>query len=113
MGKRRPHLRSLIRPGTVGILLWLVGTPAIAHAHGGMAAPDELGPPLFTSVALGFVCYWVVILWPSSKRKDDAPAAAGPPSGKGRGGRRRGASNPGENPQRLSRLKKVAGPDGA
>jgi hypothetical protein len=35
-----------------------------------MAGPDEIGPPLFTSAAIAFVCYWLVILWPSSKSKD-------------------------------------------
>jgi hypothetical protein len=110
---RKPPARSLIGPATIGILLWLMGTPAVALAHGGMAAPDELGPPLFTSLALGFVCYWLVILWPSSKRKDDAPTAAGPPSSMGRRAGRRGASKPGEGPPATSRLKKVAGREGA
>jgi len=58
-----------------GIFLALVATASVAHAHGGMAGPDELGPPLFTSAVLAFVCYWVVILWPTSKRmtSDDPP----------------------------------------
>jgi hypothetical protein len=58
-----------------GALIWILGAASIAHAHGGMAGPDEIGPPLLTSAALGFACYWLVILWPSSKRKDDAPPA--------------------------------------
>jgi hypothetical protein len=59
----------------LGIGLSLIGTASLVHAHGGMASPDELGPPLFTSAALAFVCYWVVVLWPSSKRNDsdDSP----------------------------------------
>ena len=71
---RQPlHLR-MIRQG-MGIVLGVVATVSIAHAHGGMAGPDDLGPPLFTSAALAFICYWVVILWPAAKRKasDDAP----------------------------------------
>jgi len=56
-------------------LLWLDATALVARAHGGMAGPDELGPPLFTSVALAFVCYWAVILWPSYKsRNPDTPS---------------------------------------
>ncbi len=42
----------------------------LAHAHGGLAGPNEVGPPIMTSIALAFVCYWVVILWPASKRGD-------------------------------------------
>lgn len=41
-----------------------------AHAHGGMASADDLGPPLFTSAALAFGCYWLVILWPKAKRNN-------------------------------------------
>jgi hypothetical protein len=55
---------------STAVLLFLNATAAPAHAHGGMAGPDELGPPLFTSAALGFVCYWVVVLWPKSKPKN-------------------------------------------
>jgi hypothetical protein len=45
----------------------LLVTPVLAHAHGAMSG-DELGPPLLTSGLLGFVSYWVVMLWPSSRR---------------------------------------------
>src|SRR5205823_177584 len=45
--------------------------PALAHAHGAMSG-DELGPPLLTAGLLGFVSYWVVMLWPSS-RKNQTP----------------------------------------
>lgn len=41
--------------------------PALAHAHGATSG-DELAPPLLTSGFLGFVSYWVVMLWPSSRR---------------------------------------------
>jgi len=71
---RQPLCRQVIRQG-LGIALSLVATVSIAHAHGGMAGPDDLGPPLFTSAALAFICYWIVILWPTSKRNgsDEAP----------------------------------------
>jgi len=49
---------------------YLMITPSLAHAHGGMAG-SELGPPLVTSGLLGFVCYWLVVLWPSAKKKGD------------------------------------------
>jgi len=64
----RPLRRLIMRQG-LGLGLGIVATASMAHAHGGMAGPDELGPPLLTSAALAFVCYWVVILWPASKRK--------------------------------------------
>jgi len=54
----------------IGVLVYLTASVSTAHAHGGMAGPDELGPPLFTSAALAFVCYWLVILWPSSRNKN-------------------------------------------
>jgi hypothetical protein len=49
----------------------LMMAPSLAHAHGGMSG-SELGPPLVTSGLLGFVCYWLVMLWPSSKKGDAA-----------------------------------------
>gem|GEM_PF-3032721 len=56
-------------------LACMVVLPALARAHGGME-PDEVGPPLGTAGLLGFVSYWVVILWPSSKRKTETPAGS-------------------------------------
>ena len=64
MRGHRHHLRSRIAPAAIGALIWILGAAGVAHAHGGMAGPDELGPPLLTSAALGFACYWLVILWP-------------------------------------------------
>ena len=56
------------------ILLAALATASSAHAHGGMAGPDDLGPPLATSAALAFGCYWLVILWPSKRKNSgDAP----------------------------------------
>jgi hypothetical protein len=49
-------------------LLWLGLAATVAHAHGGIAGPDELGPPVITSTLLGIACYWIVILWPSRRR---------------------------------------------
>ena len=43
--------------------------PSLAHAHRGFG-PAELGIPLWTTVGLGVVCYWIVILWPASKKKN-------------------------------------------
>ncbi len=71
----RKLIRGRIARSAIAIILGIGATASAAYAHGGMAGPDELGPPLFTSAALAFVCYWVVILWPSSKREgsDDVP----------------------------------------
>jgi hypothetical protein len=51
----------------------MIALPALAHAHGAMG-PDELGPPLGTAGLLGFVSYWVVMLWPSAKKKTNSQA---------------------------------------
>ncbi len=39
-----------------------------AYAHGGMAGPDELGPPMGMSIAIGLACYYLITLWPSHRR---------------------------------------------
>ncbi len=41
--------------------------PSLTHAHGVDVA--VMAPPLITSGLLAFVCYWLVILWPVSKRE--------------------------------------------
>src|SRR5258705_13845732 len=55
----------------------MLATASAAHAHGGMAGPSEIGPPLLTSGALGFACYWLVMLWPSAKKKIETPDGSG------------------------------------
>ncbi len=45
-------------------LLWSGIFAASAHAHGGIAGPDELGPPVITSAVLGLGGYWLMMLWP-------------------------------------------------
>ena len=71
MGIVNPIVKSVALQRTVGIgaaaLAAVVASVSSAYAHGGMAGPSELGPPLITSGALGLVCYWLVMLWPSSK----------------------------------------------
>jgi hypothetical protein len=52
-------------------VLWLVAMASVAHAHGAVAGPDELGPPVLTSVVLGIVCYWAVMLWPTRRTTDE------------------------------------------
>jgi hypothetical protein len=54
---------------SMALVAGMMVLPALAHAHGGMGA-DEVGPPIFTSGIIGFVCYWLVILWPSAKKND-------------------------------------------
>ncbi len=51
----------------MAVFACVIAAPSLAHAHGMGGA--ELGPPLVTSGLLGFVCYWLVVLWPSGKRK--------------------------------------------
>jgi hypothetical protein len=57
------NLRILV----ISVLLLLIGY-STAHAHGGMAGPHELGPPVITSAVLGIGGYWTVMLWPSRKK---------------------------------------------
>ena|ERR1044071_4196465 len=86
--RMRPQLMRIQPSAMVGrrgslsfiVLAYVFLAPALAHAHGAMAS-DELGPPLFTAGLLGFVSYWVVILWPSSRKKDDPQAGANPQNG--------------------------------
>ncbi len=49
-------------------LLWLGLFSSSGYAHGGIAGPDELGPPVITAAALGIVGYWSVMLWPTRKK---------------------------------------------
>lgn len=106
---RRHQYRSRFAAQGLAIALVLVATVTAVHAHGGMASADDLGPPLFTSGALAFVCYWLVILWPSSKRKDSdgAPAESEARS------RKRQHTSPRSNgkisPRPSSQLRKVGG----
>jgi len=60
---------GLVRSATIA-LMWIAGMASAAYAHGGIAGPDELGPPVITSAALGILCYWVVVMWPSRKERD-------------------------------------------
>ena len=65
------HLRSLIVAA-----IWLGLWCSSAHAHGGIAGPDELGPPVITAAVLGIGGYWTVVLWPS--RKNTGPRSKAP-----------------------------------
>jgi len=49
-------------------LLWSSLFAARAYAHGGIAGPDELGPPVITSAVLGVGGYWLMLMWPSRRR---------------------------------------------
>jgi len=59
-------INRLVRDACLAIV-WLAVMATSAHAHGGIAGPDELGPPVITSALLGIACYWIVMLWPSRK----------------------------------------------
>jgi hypothetical protein len=96
-----------IRWTAAGAAIGLLATASLAHAHGGMAAPNEVGPPILTAVALGLVCYWLVVLWPSSRSKDEASGGGATSKNGKRRGRRRAAA-PSAEPD-LPRLTKIAG----
>lgn len=72
-------IRIPLRSVSIGLatLVSMLASASAAHAHGGMAGPDELGPPLLTSGALGFACYWLVVLWPSAKNRRTLPDGPG------------------------------------
>lgn len=76
-----------------------------AHAHGGMASPEELGPPVATSTILGIASYWMVILWPSRKPKEEDRDY--PPRFQRRGPVRRRKVNADRDYQRVRIVKKV------
>jgi hypothetical protein len=58
-----------VRPIALAVFAGVIIAPSLAHAHG--MGGQELGPPIITSGLLGFVCYWLVVLWPSAKRTVD------------------------------------------
>jgi hypothetical protein len=60
-------MRTTFRAVTVA-LSWTAIFATCAHAHGGIAGPDELGPPVITSAVLGIGGYWLMLLWPSRRR---------------------------------------------
>jgi hypothetical protein len=60
----------------VTTLICVIALPALVYAHGAMG-PDELGPPLGTAGLIGFVSYWVVMLWPSARGKANGQARPG------------------------------------
>jgi len=61
-------MSRLYRSGTIAAL-WIAAAASTVHAHGGIAGPDELGPPVIISTLLGIACYWVVMLWPSRRSR--------------------------------------------
>ena len=63
---------------TMVVLGFLITAPSLVHAHGGMSG-QEVGPPVVTSGVLGFVFYWLVMLWPSSKKGDSEVEPNTPP----------------------------------
>ncbi len=73
------YMRSPWRIARISIatLTTILATVSAAYAHGGMAGPAEIGPPLLTSGALGFACYWLVMLWPSAKKRIETPDGSG------------------------------------
>lgn len=62
---------------SIAVLACLMGSITLAQAHGGGGGPEVVLPPIFTSGLLGFVCYWLVMLWPSSQKKSDTEVRPG------------------------------------
>ncbi len=91
---------------SIAVLACLMAVPSLAHAHGGMAGPEELGPPIFTSGLLGFLCYWLVMLWPSSTKKGDTEVRPGTQNKSATRTRRRSHKNA-VHVKRVPRLRKV------
>jgi len=60
-------MRTIFRAVLVA-LLWIGMFAARAYAHGGIAGPDDLGPPVITSAVLGVGGYWLMLMWPSLRR---------------------------------------------
>jgi hypothetical protein len=58
---------KVIRHVTIAVI-WVGFFYSAAYAHGGIAGPDELGPPVLTAAALGIAGYWSVMLWPTRKK---------------------------------------------
>ncbi|MCS6927571.1 MAG: hypothetical protein NZ578_16905 [Candidatus Binatia bacterium] len=61
----------------VTILTAVVLLPTLGYAHG--MEGQEIGPPILTSGILGFLCYWLVMLWPSAKKRGNAATQSGKP----------------------------------
>lgn len=59
---------SLIGYGAAPVLAALLASPSLVYAHG--MGLEEMGPPVATSITLAFACYWLMMLWPSSKSKE-------------------------------------------
>lgn len=62
--------RSRLRRSVTIAAFWILVAASSAHAHGGIAGPDELGPPVIISTVLGIACYWTVVLWPSRRGRN-------------------------------------------
>jgi hypothetical protein len=54
----------LYKCGALATAVWIALSATTAHAHGGIAGPDELGPPVIISTVIGIACYWAMVLWP-------------------------------------------------
>lgn len=65
---------KMLRSGIVAVV-WLMIASGVGYAHGGMAGPDVIGPPMGISVAIGLASYWIITLWPARRRDDERKPA--------------------------------------
>jgi len=63
-------MRSTLARSGIIAASWIAIAASVANAHGGIAGPDELGPPVIISTVLGIACYWTVVLWPSRQGRN-------------------------------------------
>lgn len=61
--------RVLRQLASVGMAAFggLLVLPSLVYAHG--MGLDEMAPPVTTAIVVGLSCYWLIVLWPASKKK--------------------------------------------
>jgi hypothetical protein len=59
-----------ITASVCGLSIWLALSASLAHAHGGMVGPDELGPPMAISGALAIAGYCFMLYWPFNRNRN-------------------------------------------
>ena len=68
-------LLSQVLRVTPVLLGWVVGATLPVYAHGGPASASLIAPPVLTAGTVGFVTYWLIVLWPSQGRQTEDQGA--------------------------------------